>query len=178
MVRQRCASAACVGACGCVGKKFSLPKPVTEAHYDGVFCKRGRGPRDACPVQARSRDQCRLVPCDSAKKVEALGRACDGRLLDAAIDYIESKFAITGSTVLSRERGKGAMLRLRGDESVSFPLSSVQAATALAPLLKAATASAFGHGATTVVDPSVRKARELPPDAFDLDFDTRVLLGC
>lgn len=49
-------------------------------------------------------------------------------------------------------------------------MSSDQAATALAPLLYAATPSAFGHGSKTVVDTSVRQASELRPDAFDFDF--------
>ena len=87
--------------------------------------------------------------------------------LHAAIDSIESKFATTGSTALANG---ATLLRLSGGESVKFPMSAAQATTELAPLIKAAKPSAFGHGSETVLDPSVRKASELRPDAFDCDF--------
>jgi hypothetical protein len=49
-----------------------------------------------------------------------------------------------------------------------FPMAKGEAAAQLAPLLAAARASAFGKGGATVVDPTVRVARELKPEEFTL----------
>ena len=112
------------------------------------------------------------TPVTALKKSKAMAATAASveAALHDAVDNIESKFATMGCTPLSSESGKGATLRLKGGESFQFPMSSDQAATALAPLLKAATPSAFGHGSETVVDMSVRKASELRPDAFDFEF--------
>ena len=105
-------------------------------------------------------------PATALKKPRAATAESVEAALHAAIDSIESRFATTGSAPL----GTGATLRLPGGERFQFPMSSAQAATALGPLIKAATPSAFGHGSQTVLDPTVRKASELRPDAFDCDF--------
>ena len=55
--------------------------------------------------------------------------------------------------------------------TLSFPMSKADSEQQLPALLSAAQTSAFGHGGETVVDPSVRVAKELKPSQFELDFD-------
>ena len=85
-------------------------------------------------------------------------------LLNAAIDGIESKFYVSGSA------SRGIKLTM-GETACAFPMSTQDAKDKLAPLVAAARPSPFGRGNETVLDPSVRVAKELLPTEFDMDFD-------
>lgn len=56
-------------------------------------------------------------------------------------------------------------------KSASFPLL-------LTGLLAASTQSAFGHNKKTVIDPSVRVAKELTASQISVDFDQQRLASC
>jgi len=79
--------------------------------------------------------------------------------LSSAIDGIVSQYSIAGCIDLP-EGGVTVAAKAK-KASVTLPVSRGAQDAALAPLLKAAAASPFGHGKKTVVDASVRSARHL-----------------
>lgn len=86
--------------------------------------------------------------------------------LSRAVDAVESRFHVEGQIPCRPE----LVLRTAPDAPISFPLSRDQASTSLAQLVAATSPSAFGHGNQTIVDPSVRVARELLPINFSVNW--------
>jgi hypothetical protein len=86
--------------------------------------------------------------------------------IKAAVDSIDSQFVASGSVPVA----DGVVITLKaGGETVTLPVSreAVEKGS-LAPLLAATTASPFGAGSKTVIDPAVRKATHLLPEQFEL----------
>lgn len=84
--------------------------------------------------------------------------------LSAAVDAIDSRFHAHGvvNRGLTLQLGGAAAMQPGGGgaPAITFPLSAAAAAASLPPLLAAARASPFGRGTETVLDPSVRVAKE------------------
>ena len=78
----------------------------------------------------------------------------------------------TPASHLARLRGGGMWAAAGGaggtPTTMRFPIAAEQANAQLAPLLAAARPSPFGKGTQTVVDETVRVAKELKPDEFEL----------
>jgi hypothetical protein len=85
--------------------------------------------------------------------------------LTSALDAIESRFHINGAI-----KDRSISLTM-GENVMTFPMSLEDAQSKLAALLTAAKPSPFGRGQETVIDPSVRVAKELLPETFTVDFD-------
>lgn len=84
--------------------------------------------------------------------------------LTTAMDAIESKFYKIGSL------RRGLTLTV-GEATSAFPMTLLDASSKLQGLVSAARPSAFGKGQQTVLDPSVRVAKELTAAEFTVDLD-------
>lgn len=84
--------------------------------------------------------------------------------LTRAIDAIESRFYLGGVAK------RGIKLTV-GNAECKFPMNKADAAAKLPGVFTAARQSAFGHGSETVLDPSVRVAKELTASEFQVNFD-------
>eukprot|EP00775_Hariotina_reticulata_P000546 gene546-819_t len=82
-----------------------------------------------------------------------------------AVDSIESRFYAKG-----RVKNRPITLQVDGS-SITFPMSLADASQKLQTLHAKARPSPFGRANLTVVDPSVRVAKELAADEFTVDFD-------
>jgi hypothetical protein len=91
--------------------------------------------------------------------------------LSAAVDGIQSRYCVQGSYRPSQD----IELTVNG-QTHKLPMSMDQASKSLAPMVAAARDSAFGKGKKTVMDKTVRVAKELLPEEFSINFDPAPLL--
>lgn len=91
--------------------------------------------------------------------------------LSAAVDGIQSRYCVQGSYRPSQD----IEIRVNG-QTHKLPMSMDQASKSLAPMVAAARDSAFGKGKKTVMDKTVRVAKELLPEEFSINFDPAPLL--
>lgn len=91
--------------------------------------------------------------------------------LSAAVDGIQSRYYVQGSY----RSNQNIELTVNG-QTHKLPMSNDQASKSLGPVVAAARDSAFGKGKKTVMDNTVRVAKELLPEEFSINFDPAPLL--